>query len=120
MAAVLWVAFGGAAGSVIRYLISDALNRRDAPWGTIVVNLVRSLALGVVIGWFARRNADSLVRVALGAGFLGGFTTFSAWAVETVALTDDGLIGRALANVFISMVAAILLAGVGLAIGRSI
>lgn len=120
MTAVLWVALGGAVGSVLRYLISDALNRRDAPWGTVVVNLVGSLALGIVVGWFARRNADSLVRVAVGVGFLGGFTTFSAWAVETIALTDEGLIGRAVANVVVSMAAALLLAGIGLAIGRSI
>lgn len=120
MAAVLWVAIGGALGSVMRYLIADALNRQDAPWGTVVVNLLGSFALGLLVGWFARRNADSLVRIAVGVGFLGGFTTFSAWAVESIALADSGRMLGAAANVAGSMVLGLLAAGVGLAIGRSI
>jgi CrcB protein len=120
MAVILWVAAGGAVGSVLRYLISDALDRRAAPWGTILVNLLGSLALGVLVGWFARRGADSVIRIAVGVGLLGGFTTFSSWAVETIALWDAGKITAAVTNVVVSLVAGLLAAGIGLAVGRSI
>ena len=120
MTTVLWVAAGGAVGSVLRYLISDSIDRRSAPWGTVTVNLIGSLALGVLVGWFARRNADSVVRIALGVGVLGGFTTFSSWAVETIALWDAGRYSSAVANVLVSVIAGLVVAGIGLAIGRSI
>ena len=120
MTVILWVAAGGAVGSVLRYVISDAIDRRSAPWGTVLVNLLGSLALGVLVGWFARRSVDSVVRIAVGVGFLGGFTTFSSWAVETLALWDSGRLAAALANVVVSLVAGLLAAGIGLAIGRSI
>ncbi len=120
MTAVLWVAAGGAAGSVLRYLVSDSLNRRDGPWGTILVNLVGSLALGIVIGWYAERGADSLVRVALGVGVLGGFTTFSAWTVETIDLLDRSRLVPGLLNLALPIVGGLLAAAAGLALGRSL
>jgi CrcB protein len=118
--AVLWVAAGGAVGSVLRYLVSDALNRRDGPWGTIVVNLVGSLALGIVIGWYAERSADSLVRITLGVGVLGGFTTFSAWTVETIDLLDRSKVVPGLLNLGLPIVGGLLAAAGGLALGRSL
>lgn len=120
MTAVLWVAAGGAAGSVLRYLVSDALNRRDGPWGTIVVNLLGSLALGILIGWYAERGADSTVRVAVGVGVLGGFTTFSAWTVETIDLLDRSKLVPGLLSLGVPIVGGLLAAAAGLAVGRSL
>lgn len=119
MSTVLWVAAGGALGSVLRYLISDSLDRRAAPWGTVLVNLLGSLALGMLVGWFAGRGTDSVIRIAIGVGLLGGFTTFSSWAVETIALWDAGRYVSAVANVGVSVVAGLAVAAIGLAIGRS-
>lgn len=120
MTAVLWVAAGGAVGSVLRYLVSDALNRQDGPWGTVVVNLVGSLALGIVIGWYADHGADSLVRIAVGVGVLGGFTTFSAWTVETIDLLNRSRIVPGLLNLAVPIVGGLLAAAAGLALGRSL
>ena len=115
---VLWVAIGGAVGSVLRYWVSDPINQRVAPWGTVVVNLVGTFALGLLIGWFGRRASDSAVRVALSVGLLGGFTTFSSWAVETVDLLSTGRIVTAMANVFVPLAIGLLAASAGLAVGR--
>lgn len=120
MRAVLWVATGGAAGSVLRYVISDAINQRSAPWGTLAVNLVGSFALGLLIGWYEARSADSMVRLALSVGVLGGFTTFSAWAAETVDLLNTDRVGLAFANVALSLAGGLLAAAIGLMAGRSI
>lgn len=115
---VLWVAIGGALGSVLRYWVSDPINQRVAPWGTILVNLVGTFALGVLIGWFGKRSSDSVVRVALSVGLLGGFTTFSSWAVETIDLLSAGRIGTAMANIVIPLAIGLVAASAGLAVGR--
>lgn len=118
MPAVLWVAAGGAVGSAARYLVSAALNRRDAPWGTVVVNLAGSLLLGLVIGWYEARGTDSAARLAIGVGVLGGFTTFSAWTVETIDLLSRDRFLPALLNVGGPLALGLLAAAAGLALGR--
>lgn len=119
MRAILAVAAGGAAGSVLRYVVSDPLNRRASPWGTVLVNVVGSFLIGVLVGWYSERSADSLVRVFLGVGVLGGFTTFSAWTVETLALLDGGRPLAGLANVVVPVAAGLAAAAAGLAVGRA-
>lgn len=117
---VLWVAIGGALGSVLRYWVSDPINQRAAPWGTVLVNVTGTFALGVLVGWFASRASDSVMRVALSVGLLGGFTTFSSWAAETMDLLSNGRTGTAVANIAVSMGVALLAAAAGLALGRAI
>ncbi len=117
---VLWVAIGGAVGSVLRYWVSDPINQRAAPWGTVLVNVLGTFALGIVVGWFGSRTSDSMMRVALSVGLLGGFTTFSSWAAETMDLLSAGRIATAVANIAVSMGVALLAASAGLAVGRVI
>lgn len=86
------VVLAGGLGGLARYGLAGAVQRRAGsarPWGTAAVNLCGAAALGVLAG-LAGRGAvgDGLMRV-LGTGFLGGFTTFSTWMVETVGLTDE-------------------------------
>lgn len=86
MNAVLLVALGGAVGSVARYgmgLAAVRLFGAAFPWGTLIVNVLGSLAIGVLAARTA--EADS-ARLLLGVGLLGGFTTFSAFSLETVRL----------------------------------
>ena len=86
-AALLLVALGGAAGSVARYLVSVAsLAAFGAafPWGTLAVNIAGSAAIGVAAG----AGLEGHARLLLVTGFLGGFTTFSAFSLETGALFE--------------------------------
>ena len=86
----LWlaVALGGAAGSVARWQMSAWLRTQAPafPWGTLAVNVLGSFAIGFVAGWFALRPAPEWLRLGLIAGVLGGYTTFSAFSLDTLEL----------------------------------
>ncbi len=87
LSALLLVAAGGAAGSVARYLVSLlALSQLGAgfPWGTLAVNVAGSALIGLAAGAGLQGEA----RLLLVTGFLGGFTTFSAFSLETAALAE--------------------------------
>jgi CrcB protein len=104
---LLYIAIGGGTGAVLRYLISGwgqrALGNTSFPTGTLLVNLLGSLAIGVLAAFFAAPQAvREEVRLLLLVGLLGGFTTFSTFAFETFSLADDGERGRALANLLLS------------------
>lgn len=87
------IALGGAAGAVSRHLVNQAGLRvlgPDFPYGTLTVNVVGSLAIGLLVGWLAsagRADATEL-RFALGVGFLGAFTTMSAFALDIVLMFE--------------------------------
>lgn len=87
---IIAVAAGGAAGSVARYLLSRAVQGFAAvsfPAGTMLVNVVGCFVIGVVYGLFSGRcRADGGVALLLTTGFCGGFTTFSTFAAESLAL----------------------------------
>ena len=87
LTALLLVGLGGAAGSMLRYLTtmaSFALFGAAFPWGTLAVNVIGSAAIGAI----AAAGLDGHMRVLLVAGFLGGFTTFSAYSLETTLLWE--------------------------------
>lgn len=90
---VLLIAAGGALGAVSRHVVNQAglrLLGPEFPWGTLAVNLAGSLLMGVLVGWLAQagRPDATEIRYALGAGFLGAFTTMSAFALDAVVLAD--------------------------------
>lgn len=94
------VALGGAAGCLARYLIDllanwDVLLTPAFPWPTMVINLAGCLAIGVVSVLIAGGRRERQWRALVVTGFLGGFTTFSAFALETVVLLDRGLLPAA-------------------------
>ncbi len=115
MTHLVLVALGGAIGASLRHL-SGLLWLRWAgpsfPWGTFFVNIVGSLAMGLFIGWLARRtgeeSADSL-RFFVATGVLGGFTTFSAFSLDVANLWRRGAealaFGYALGSVILCVVA---------------
>jgi CrcB protein len=111
---LLLVAGGGAIGSVLRWVLSGAvqrLTRSPFPWGTFVVNAVGSFVIGAIAAWaFERALVSPAARLFLITGVLGGFTTFSAYSYETLALLRDGqwwsAAGYALGSVLIGVTAA--------------
>ena len=119
MATVFWVVLGGAAGSYARYALAGALNDRAHPWGTIAVNVVGSFVLGLLIGMWGF-GSDSARRIGISVGVLGGFTTFSTFALDTLYLWENGQPWVAIANVVISVLAGIAAAVAGLAMGRAV
>lgn len=118
---VLAVAAGGAIGSVARYLLGRALTGPAAllPWGTLAVNGLGALALGLVLAaWPGDREA--LPRLLLGVGLCGGFTTFSAFSAELVALLEQGHAARAAGYAAASLALGVAGVLVGLALGRAL
>jgi CrcB protein len=121
---VLLVALFGAAGALSRYAVDEVVpNAWDGrlPLGTLLINVVGSFALGVLVAVTTERlllGPDW--RVALGAGFLSAFTTFSTYAVDTVRLAEDSQWTVAFVNVFAMLALGLFAAFAGLALGRSI
>ena len=116
----LLVCAGGALGSGARYLVSTWAVRAlgaDFPRGTILVNVTGSFVLALIFTIPGSRISPEL-RLFLGAGILGGYTTYSSFNTETLALLDQGSPGLAVANLGLT-VAGCLMAGLaGLALGR--
>jgi CrcB protein len=118
---LLFVAAGGAFGSAARYSVGMwTRTAGNFPWGTWLVNVTGSLALGFIAGYLASNSElDPAVRTGLTVGVLGGFTTFSTWTVETVEMLGNGELGLALMNVLGAVVVGLLAAVVGLTLGRA-
>jgi len=95
---VLVIALGGALGAVSRYLagawVQSALGP-EFPWGTWTVNLVGCLAIGFAMVWLSETLAPAELRQLVVMGFLGSFTTFSTFGLETVEMLREGLWVRA-------------------------
>ncbi|MDY6949058.1 MAG: fluoride efflux transporter CrcB [Pseudomonadota bacterium] len=115
---MLLVALGGALGSVTRFKLSGWVLHQAANWrfpaGTLAVNLIGCLIAGLLAGMAAKQDiftADA--RLFLFTGLLGGFTTFSAFGLETLLLLKRGEAGVAITNVVISVVVGLLVAWLG-------
>ena len=115
------VAAGAAVGALVRWGAGLWLNPRLAafPLGTLAVNLVGGLLVGVALAWFERRP-DELLRLLLVTGFLGGLTTFSAFSAESLALLQRGDWGTALAHTLAHVLGALAAAAAGFALGRAV
>ena len=117
---LLFVALGGAVGSTGRYAIGTWMKDLPGiPWGTFAVNIGGAFILGLIASLSTSHPEwDVATRTGLTVGVLGGFTTFSTWTVESVEMFSQGHAGMGLANLGGSMVAGILAAAAGLALGR--
>ena len=115
------MALGGALGSVLRWAVTvgvaRATHQPGFPWGTLVVNLTGSLAIGVTLGLVGDRGMLSApLRVLLVTGLLGGFTTFSAFSGETLMLLRAGHIGATIGYVATSVLGGLAAAAAGWAL----
>ena len=120
---IIWVMAGGALGAAARYLLGLWAMRRWGgafPWGTLLINLTGCFLLGTFAGLRSggRVALPAFLTPAFGVGFVGAYTTFSTFAVETLALLEAPRSGAALAYVGLSIGLGLPLAAAGLWIGR--
>lgn len=119
---LLVIAIGGVLGSLARYGVVLILGDRasaDWPWATLSVNLVGALLIGVIAASTVVRDGPHWVRLFLVTGILGGFTTFSAFALETGELLDAGRVAMAAGYVLVTMVAGLLAVRLGATMART-
>lgn len=117
------VAIGGACGTAARHALGDAIGTtHDFPLGTFLINVAGAFLLGVLLEALARRGSDAghrrTLRLLLGTGFLGGFTTYSALAFDTDALLRSGHVGTAIAYALSTVVIGLAASVAGIAFAR--
>lgn len=122
MRQLLAVAAGGAAGAVMRWLMASGIQRMAGgafPWGTFVVNALGSFLLGFLFVWLIERSsASELMRLALTVGFLGAFTTFSTYSLESIRLLQEGAFTLAFGNIVGQIILCLLLTWLGVQLAR--
>jgi CrcB protein len=115
---ILLVGAGGFLGSIARYIIVKLVDTRlnqSFPFGTFTVNVIGCFLIGLIVGIVGRQlNGGEAWRVFLGVGFCGGFTTFSAFALENQNLLVDRLISTAALYIVASVVAGVVAVFLGL------
>jgi len=121
MSLVLIVGIGlvGGAGAIARFLLDAAVAQRAGrsfPWGTLAVNLSGTLCLGIIAG---AAVSDDAARLA-STGFLGAYTTFSTWALESHRLGEESRERLGLANLLVSLLAGLAMAWLGQRIGAAL
>jgi CrcB protein len=121
---IVLVAIGGAVGSVARYLtgmVAARLFGPNFPWGTLAVNVVGSLAIGIFAELIARRFSAPLEwRLFIITGILGGFTTFSAFSLDIATLYDSGNLALAFLYLAVTMLVSLGAVFAGLALMRAL
>ncbi len=121
---LLAIATGGAIGAVGRYLMSNGVYvilGRSFPYGTLAVNVLGSLLMGILYILLLDRVSLSMEwRAALQIGLLGAFTTFSTFSIETLLLVENGELSRAAVNIILSVVLSLAAVWAGVIIGRQI
>ena len=122
----LLVFVGAGIGGTLRYAVNSVCARYCGPafpWGTLAVNIAGSFLMGALAGWLAFKAGEGWshpLRLFLATGILGGFTTFSAFSLDAVALWERGDLGPAMAYVAASIVLSIGGLAAGLVLARSL
>ena len=123
MVKIILLATGGAIGTLLRYSLSGLTHRffdSIFPWGTLLVNFTGSFAIGTLWGFFEMENLSPNVRNFVFIGLLGGFTTFSTFALENFNLFRDGEIKLLMSNVLASNIIGIMLVFCGYSLSKHI
>ena len=121
---IVAIALGGAVGAVLRFVVANGVNQwfgKNLPYGTLTVNVVGSLAIGVLVVVFTERALlDSPLAKGLMVGVLGAFTTFSTFSLDTFTLLAQGELLRAGLNVLLNVMLCLLGVSLGVLVGRAI
>jgi CrcB protein len=124
MSQVIAIAVGGAFGSVLRYGLSTWVHTfagRGFPYGTLAVNVLGCLAMGILFVLLVERMGASAVwRAGLLIGVLGGFTTFSTFSIETFNLIEQGAMAKAAGNMAASLVLCVGATWLGVILARQL
>ena len=118
---LVWIAFGGLVGTLCRYALSAFVDERSHssfPYGTLTVNLVGCFIAGLMFPVFERLAVAPDLRLAVFTGFLGGFTTFSAYGLQTMVLANGHMMSMAAVNVIASNIGGLLMVWLGSAVAR--
>ena len=120
---ILWLGVAGALGAMARYGVGVLFSRWSSsgfPWATLAVNLAGCFALGFLAAYaFEHPEAGLRTRLIAGTGFLGAFTTFSTFGVETFAAFESGEWFAGAANIALNVLGGVLLAAAGFAVARA-
>ena len=118
---LLLIALGGAAGSVLRYLVGGRVQHfapHGYPVGTLFVNIAGCLLIGMLIRQFMNIQTHNYLRALFVVGFCGGFTTFSTFSAETLGLIEGGEYARAMSYVTLSVVLCLVATFAGMSLMR--
>lgn len=119
---ILIIGLGGFLGAILRYLSSKYTNlllSSSLPYGTLLVNVIGSFALGYLYTLSVEKLAiTENFRMFVGVGFLGAFTTFSTFSVETLSLFEDGMLAMAFVNIFLNVFLSLMFAYFGIIFAR--
>ncbi len=120
----LWIGIGGFLGANARFLLGQEIGRRlgtSFPYGTMTINVVGAFLIGIIFTLLTDRFlVDPLWRQLIVIGFLGGFTTFSSYAMETISLLQDGRWSSALLYVLGNNVIGLVACAAGVSLARSL
>ena len=113
----VYIALGGATGACMRYFLSQLIFQwfgKGFPFATLLVNVLGSFSLGFLYALIEQGQIEAVLwRTALGIGFLGAFTTFSTFSVDTLFLFNQGLWLKGLLNVFLNLLGCLFAAWLG-------
>lgn len=115
----LLVVLAGSLGAATRFVVDGEARHRwpsSFPWATALINVTGSALLGVVLGLVQSQGAPDALRLVVGVGFCGGYTTFSTASVETVRLAQQGRVGSALTYALVPLVLSVGAAAAGFAL----
>ena len=122
--AILLIGLGGFAGAIARYLVDGVVSDRTGggfPWGTLVINVSGSFALGLLFAMTTDRAVlPAEIRGPLMIGFLGAYTTFSTFMLESWRLIESGAWAAAIGNLGGSMALGLIAVVAGLTVGRAL
>ena len=119
----LAVGIGGFVGSVLRFVLGGWFTRligAGAAWGTLLVNVIGCLVIGLVAGVLVTRDASTEARLFVMVGLLGGFTTYSSFALDTLVFLQEGLVARSVVYVVLQVVVGLLAAWLGFSLARTL
>lgn len=126
MQSILLVFVGGGIGAALRHVVNMSVGRvmgTDFPWHTLVINITGSFVMGLFAAWLALRAGETWsqpMRLFLTTGICGGYTTFSAFSLDTMLLYERGAAGVAASYVAASVAGSILALAAGLMLVRSL
>ena len=118
---ILYVAIGGALGASLRFIISNFLKNYFSyfPVGTLFVNVLGSLCIGILASYlFNKEISLEIIKYFLIIGFLGSFTTFSAFSIETIDMFKNGKIFMSFTYIFLSIFLSIFAAYIGISYNK--
>jgi CrcB protein len=118
LAVLALVAIGGVVGAAARHAIAELVDSGPIPWGTLIANVVGSLALGVVVAMASRHEREPWWYPLIGIGALGAMTTMSTFQVEVVLMLDEGRFVAAAGYVALTLVLGLAAGWLGLSLAR--